>query len=196
MEIREMPKVIRQLLQIYYGDGHVFFVRSHRAVKVDPYVTLHYSGHNRQTHASKIINPEDEYTRAYRDLEGSVEINLYTQGRNLAAADEEPVYENTAIADLEDFLEFLDSDAALEFMDKHEISILIDGDVQDVSAILHDSDYQYRAMVRLKVSFCEVSYGFFGQNDLERLPNDSHGGSVDMITPPYVIEEVDVNGGI
>jgi len=47
-------------------------------------------------------------------------------------------------------------------------------------------------MVELEVRFTDALVGYYGQNNVLSLPNDSGGGSMDMVRDGSVIEDADI----
>ena len=191
MTIADAKAKMLELVSTYFGDGHVFFAGAKMARSVEPYVTLQITGFSKGSSDIRTVNETDEYTRSFSMITANCQIDLYTKGRNLALAGEYEEFDNTALEDVEDFDQYIDSDFSLELQSQLGMSVIRDGDIQDTSALVNDSTYQYRATVKYNVEFWDGSFGYKGQNDKD-LPNSSHGGSMDMEYSPMVIEDVDV----
>jgi len=92
----------------------------------------------------------------------TLQVDLYTKG---AATSTEPgviaAYENTAVNDLTDFLNFLNSAYADEWGDLHDVSILCNK-VNDLTELVNDVAWDYRAMAELEVGFTQSAVGYTG----------------------------------
>lgn len=95
-----------------------------------------------------------------------LEVDLYTNGTNAFPEEEYSSQVNTAVHDLIQFMLFLNSPKALAFADLNNLTILPSqngsGEPTDVSSVLNDSSYEYRARVELGVSFTTETKGIAG----------------------------------
>jgi hypothetical protein len=94
--------------------------------------------------------------------EVSVQIDLFTQGKAVSIPGKDNHYENTALNDLIDFINYLDSVSALEWSDENDISISLLNGAQDLSEVVNDSQWQYRAMAEINVSFTQWTAEYNG----------------------------------
>jgi len=85
-----------------------------------------------------------------------LQVDLFTRGGAVETDDGE-YYDNTSTTDMLDFLNFIDSVATIEWSNINDISISLLSGVQDLSQVINDSQWQYRAMVELNVSFTQWS---------------------------------------
>ena len=107
-----------------------------------------------------------------------VEINLYTKGMQVGGtASTMSSMVNTALEDLMQFVVYLHSPFALNKMKKLDMCMLLNGQVQDLSGLLEDNRYEYRAMCELDVTFLLNFYGAY--NTIEK--TSSGGGDDDLI---------------
>lgn len=195
MKEREAIELVRQIVAGYFGEGHVFYAESRKAAQAEPYITLKVMNIRRQTHASKYVGA-DEYQKAYREVTAHCEMNLYTKGRDRSLGVGIPIYENTALNDMVAFQDYLDSDFVIEEQQRNNIAISVTSDPRDLSFLQNNGTaYQYRSLIEFDVRFVDVTYGGFGQDGYFDLPTDSDGGSTELITGPYVIEETEIEGG-
>ena len=198
MTVFEARDILRSIVAVYFGDGHVFFAESKMAKRPEPYITVKLDTPGRDLFAGKVVDDKG-YQRQSRRVVARAEINLYTKGRNIAKGNRQAAYANTALNDMTLFLDFLESDEGIEEMNRQNIVILPNGQIRDLSALLNEgSQYQYRALLECDVSFTTTSYGRYGMDgiDPEDLPSDSKGGGRDMQTGPYVIDDAEIEGGV
>jgi hypothetical protein len=116
----------------------------------------------------------DDFGEVHHQYPSTVvwEVNLYTNGR---VANPDLDYSeriNTAVNDLTEFVKYLKSPGLEKFYKDHNISILQKTDVRDVSIVVNDSSYEYRAMVEFDINFVSETVGTGGN----KVTTDSGGG--------------------
>lgn len=198
MTIFEAREILRNIVAIYFGDGHVVFAETKMAKRPEPYITVKLDAPSRDLFAGKVVDDKG-YQKHSRRVVARSEINLYTKGRNIAKGDRQAAYANTALNDMTLFLDFLESDEAIEEMNRRDIVIIPNGQIRDLSALQNESSqYQYRALLECDVAFTTTAFGRYGMDgiDPEEIPSDSRGGSKEMQTGPYVIDDAEIEGGV
>lgn len=205
MTVAEARQCLYEIVREYYGNDHVFWAGAKLTQRPTPYVTIQFTSYTRQMFPPHTMS-DDEFWTAHRLISASVDINLYTKGQNVSEGHYDAAYANTALDDLENFASYLDSDYVTEktqsFTDSNGnadpyggMAILVDPNIKDMSALLRDSQYQYRAMCTLTVQFTDAASGQYGQNENPALPDSSGGGNENMVTDPFVTEEAEIYGG-
>ena len=98
--------------------------------------------------------------------------------------------ENTAVGDLTDYVNYMTSKLMVTEFGRHDLTILTAGPVQDVSTIINDTSYEYRAMVEFDVNFTMATVGYGGILDESSVkvdePDPEHPGQV---LPPHIEPE-------
>ena len=107
MNFGEAKKYSRDIVAVYFGDGHVFYSEQKMAKKPVPYLTVKFSGLGKVRSKITKYDRESQCFKDYWQANTKMELNLYTLGKNIAPKDAEPVYENTAVEDMDDFVKFL-----------------------------------------------------------------------------------------
>lgn len=205
MTVAQARQCLYEIVRDYYGNDHVFWAGAKLTRKPVPFVTIQFTGYTRQMFPPHTMS-DDEFWTAHRLISASVDINLYTKGQNVSEGHYDAAYGNTALEDLENLASYLDSEyvtgKAQEFRDVDGnkdpyggMAILVDPEIKDLSALLKDSQYEYRAVCSLTLLFTDASSGDYGQNENPALPDSSGGGNEAMITDPSVTEEAEINGG-
>ena len=196
MTIGEAKKYVRDFVAGYFGDSHVSFAEQKQTRPTVPYITLRFGKSGKKRGKITMFDDKDQCYKDFWQRKISLEINLYTAGRNVAEKGYDPVYENTCIEDMEDFISYIMSDYGSDELVSHDVAIVQEGDVQDLSALLNDSSYRYRSMAQFYVLFTDCSFGKYGQNGVLTIPNPSGGGTKDMIADSDTIEKINIKGGI
>lgn len=172
MNYGEAKKYSRDIVAAHYGDGHVFYAEQKMAKKPVPYVTVKFSGLGKsRTKITKYDN-ESQCYKDYWQKNTKMELNLYTLGKNIAPDGMEEQYENTAVEEVDDFVKYLVSDEISDSMVINDVVIALEGIIHDVSFLLHESKYRYRAMAEFAITFTDSSYEPDG---IPELPDTSGG---------------------
>ena len=59
--------------------------------------------------------------------------------------------DNTSMNDLLSFMDYLNSQYVTEWSHRHDLSILLDSDPQDITGLINDTTYEYRARLTLSL---------------------------------------------
>jgi len=195
MNITEAKEKFRELVAGYFGDGHVFYSEVKMSKPPMPYLTIQVTRRVKNQFAIKKIDPSNGNERAYWEIKAYIDLNLYSNGKNVATSGQTPVYLNSTIEDLEDFLKYLDSEAIQEQIYEANMSVMPNGDVTDLTSLLNESQFSFRAMQEFVVTFTDEAEGLYGQNLISQLPNPSGGGSSEMVQEEGYFEDVEIEGG-
>lgn len=90
-----------------------------------------------------------------------IQIDLFTKGQTVNVEFDE-YSENTALNDLLDFVNFMDSVSTIEWSNKNNISVSLLNGVRDLSDVLNGNQWQYRAMCELQVAFTQWAAEYHG----------------------------------
>ncbi|MDR3165436.1 MAG: hypothetical protein LBU13_07640 [Synergistaceae bacterium] len=88
----------------------------------------------------------------------TLQVDLFTRGKRSKSG----YLANTALNDLLDFANFLNSTASTEWSSRNDISLALLSGVQDLSEVINDTQWQYRAMCEYTVSFTQWAAEFYG----------------------------------
>lgn len=174
MNFREAKKYSRHIVAAYYGDGHVFYAEQKMTKKPAPYVTVKFNGLGKSRTKITKYDKESQCNKDYWQANTKMELNLYTLGKNIAPDGMEEQYENTAVEEIDDFVKYLVSDAISDSMVINDVVIALDGNIHDLTFLLHESQFRYRAMAEFVITFTDSSY----EPNLA-LP-DTNGGAEDL----------------
>ena len=64
-------------------------------------------------------------------------------------------YVNTAVSDLLRFVNYLDSPASVDWQEQNDLAIQLLNGVQDLSEVVNDTGWGYRAMCEFRIGFTE-----------------------------------------
>lgn len=181
MKVEVMALTLEQVKEKLYDLTEMFFRKAtviweeQAATKPKlPYVTMKVSGIDRND-----FPIEDSDERAYI-CQTKLEINLYTKGKPIKIGKNETGNcINTAMSDMMQFCDFVESDYGTDFMCRNDISIELAPPIRDLSELQNGAFYRYRSMAEFDVSFTEHAMGKYGVLGFE-LPDSSGGGSEEM----------------
>ena len=161
MTVGELRETIRQVVKRYFVGATVKWIDENNIKPTGPLVTLQLRNiqrelfsidENRQGRAVKLW-----HTRAMLD------VNLYTPGAvGNAQPGIRPKAENTALNDMQDFINYMDSDYVYGILGPLDVTILPEGIAQDVSELVDNSKYEYSAMQEFTVDFIQNAAGVSG----------------------------------
>lgn len=113
-----------------------------------------------------------------------VQIDLFTNGRQMdMGPGMTPAVENTAEDDMLAFVNYLNSPYVVNRCHELDIAIIVPRTVQDLTGLINDTNYQFRAMAEITVYFTMESAGYTGS-----LPMDEAEGETGYFT------DVKING--
>ena len=184
MTLLEVRQKIFEVVSTYFQGATVIWVNQMQPQPIDPLITLNLRNVSRR---SFTVDSKENFDRFFH-CSAILEINLYTQGKALEEEGEEPVYENTALADIMDFCSYLESYAANDELAKNDIDIYLTETVRDLTALEQDTGFRYRAMADFVVNYTISANGMYGIMG-NTVPDTSGGGTEKMASTP--IETVD-----
>ena len=99
-----------------------------------------------------------------------VQFDLFTNGRQEETEPGfTPIVENTAEEDLLSFSSFLNSPYATQWCSRENISIVVPNEVRDLTGLIHDTNYEFRASFEISVYFTMEAIGYTGTLDLSSI---------------------------
>lgn len=180
MDLGAVKGAIHDMTAMFFAGAGVIWAEQVNTVPALPYVTLKMGSLNRNA----LVLVDDDGERYYQ-CDTTVQIDLYTKGRPVTTGDMATGnYANTAVSDLMDFFDFLESEEITDRMAGMGISMALMPPIRDLTGLQNDSRYRYRAMAEASVSFSVEADGVYGMSGMAVVPNDSGGGTVEMAGKP------------
>lgn len=191
MRLEEVEDVLYGITSKFFTGATVIWSEQINTKPPLPYVTLKVGGVQRT--AFPIIN--EDGTRYY-PCSTVAEINLYTKGKPVTVRENATGnYANTAVSDMIDFFNFVESDNVTDLLAMNGMDISLIQPVRDLTDLQNDSRYRYRAMAEATVSFAMEADGPYGVGGIAA-PNSSGGGTAEMAKAVFdTIEEVEITEG-
>lgn len=195
MNVAEVKEAIRQLTELYFSGAKVTYTKqSFTAKPTKPLVTLTSGTVSRPRNPPvKII---DGRPVSFYPATMPIQIDLFTHGRKkVLKPGQTPIMENTAEDDMLAFADFLNSDFAVQWCHERDLSIVISNTVEDLTDLINDTNYEYRAMIEVQVGFTMTAIGYTGVMAPESVKHS--GVTVDPDTgeqKPYEYSGGDIQG--
>lgn len=188
MNMENVESVIYDVTAEFFQGATVIWSEQVNTKPDLPYVTLKTGNINRTR-----FPVEDDNGNRFYPSSTMLEINLYTKGKAVTVAENVTGnYANTAASDLQDFFNFLDSEAIVDKLASYGMDISLEPPVRDLTNLQNDSKYRYRAMAEATVSFSQDANGYYGIGGMD-VPNASGGGTAEMADATTDdIEEVEI----
>jgi hypothetical protein len=162
MEVSEARNLFRKLTEQYFTQATVEFSKQSFAVKKDkPLVLLTFGSIERPLNPPTTI--VDGRPVSFYPTTMTVQVDLFTKGRVRSIAKGiTSAMENTAEEDLLSFVTFLNSPYSIQYCHNNDIAILVPNTVMDLTDLINDTNYEYRAMVEVELRFTTVAIGYTG----------------------------------
>lgn len=162
MRLTTVKELFRALTERYFAGANVVFAKQSRAPKLElALVTLTFGNAKRAW--DSIRYEVDGTTVAAYPSRISVVVDLFTHGAPVLDEEGKPfAYENTAMDDMLSFADFLGSQFVIDWCNRNDLSLLIEGDPQDLTGLVNDNNYEYRSRLNLWINFTQEAVGYAG----------------------------------
>ena len=161
MRVSQAKELFRSLAAEYFVNAEVTFTRQSRVAKPQiPLITI--TPGNVKRPLAPVYKEADGAWIGHYLSRISMQVDLFTHG--LPVVDEESgrtvAYENTAMDDMLSFADYLNSQHAVDWCHRHDITIVIDGEVQDLTGLVNDNNYEYRSRLSVLFYFTQKAVGY------------------------------------
>ncbi len=189
MNLAEVKEKLYDLTALFFKGAAVIWSEQVNTKPPLPYVTLKCGGVNRTSFP--VVDLEGR--RVYQ-ARTTWEVNLFTKGRPVTGGEGVTGnYANTAVSDLAEFTDFLDSDVVVDIIAGYGMDVMLMPPVRDLTDLQDDSRYRYRAMAEFSVLFVQEAGGPYGLGGMPLVPNSSGGGTQEMADMETErIEEIEI----
>lgn len=162
MRLSTAKELFHTLTQRYFAGAEVVFAKQSRAAKMElALVTLTF-GNVKRTWDPVRCDVDGTGVAAYPSRV-SVVVDLFTNGSPVKdEAGNTFAYENTAMDDMLAFADFLGSQFVVDWCNRNDLAVLIDGDVQDLTGLVNDNNYEFRSRMNLMLHFTQQAVGASG----------------------------------
>ena len=178
----QMKNLVFDLISTYFSGASVVWGHGSKVRPGSPLVVLQALAVTRSHHP--INRYQDGVVISSYPSQTRIQVDLYTPGA--VAEEEEGISreaENTAIDDMLDFVSFVNSPYAIEWCSRVDLSLLAN-EVNDLSQLINDTSWDYRAMTELQVGYTHHAVGHTGTMWDGGVHYDEHGHPVKL---PFVV---------
>lgn len=161
MRVSQAKELFRVLTQEYFAGAWVTFARQSRAAKPTvPLVSITPGNVNRPKSPS-YENVGGEML-GYYPSRITMTIDLFTHGKPVTDDEtgETVAYENTAVDDMLAFADFLNSERTVNWCHRNDVAIQLEGDVQDLTGLVNDTNYEFRSRLVVLLYFTQRVVGY------------------------------------
>lgn len=149
MKLKDAKELFRVRTEEFFPDYNVVLSRQSRAVKPELPLFLITFGNVRRA-----LNPENTVDEGMiKDqylARAAVTVDLFTNGVPVEDENGKTIaYENTAVNEMLSYCDFLNSVETVEWSARNGLTILTEGDAQDLTGIVNDNNYEYRSRQEL-----------------------------------------------
>lgn len=177
MKASKAKELFRQLTESYFTGSTVIFANQSRIAKPQiPLVTILPGNVHRPQAANHVVN-SDGVLIGYYLSRMTMTVDLFTNGEAIEDdSGNTAAYENTAMDEMLAFADFLNSPVCVSWCHENDVSILIESDAQDLTGIVNDNNYEYRARLEVMYSFTQetdTTIGDMGYFDTAAVEEES-----------------------
>lgn len=160
MRLDKAVELFRQHTQRYFTGAAVVLASQNRVAKTrEPLVLITPGSLNRPNTPNYAL--VDGVNVGFYLSRVTITVDLFTQGAPVTDDNGRVVaYENNAVTDMLGFADYLNAQASVEWCSLHDVSILIDGDVLNLSGILNENNYSYRSRLTVHFYFTQEAIGY------------------------------------
>lgn len=199
MKVSEVKEEIRRLAELYFTGAAVTYAKqSFLAKPRKPLVTLSPGAVSRAS--SPPVKVVDGRPVSFYPASIPIQVDLFTPGRQKEPGPGMmPVAENTAEDDMLGFADFLNSEFVTQWCHERDMAVLLPAAVQDLTGLLNDTNYEYRAMLEITVYFTMSAIGYTGTLAAESVKHGdgSSGGDIqsDDVSALEPVVQITPSGG-
>lgn len=192
MNLAGVKERLYDLTELFFRGATVIWSEQINTKPPLPYITLKCGGVSRTS-----FPVDDGEGRRVYQAKTTWEVNLFTKGQPVTVGGGVTGnYANTAVSDLTEFTNFLDSEEMVSIISGYGMDVLLMPPVRDLTNLQNDSRYRYRAMAEFAVSFVQEADGPYGIGGMPLTPNSSGGGTKEMAeAETEAIETVEITEG-
>ena len=155
MKLYDLKEYIYDVVTRYFAAATVYWSNEVGTKPSLPAVMLTLRNPSRQSSPMEIIG-KDGPVRYYNSTV-TLEVDIFSKGGKVGGG-----YSDDTLADLNEFLLYLDSPEITDELFASDIAVEILNPAQSVPAMLGEAQAEYRAMAELTISFMQVASGAYG----------------------------------
>lgn len=137
MRVGQAKELFRALTQQYFGGANVVFANQSRTAKQKEPLVVLTPGNVHRPQAPNYTFVDGEVVGHYLSR-FSITVDLFTNGSPVVdeVSGKVVAYEDNAVDDMLSFADFLNSEHTVQWSHQNDVSILIDGDVLNLTGVV------------------------------------------------------------
>ncbi len=153
-------ELFRSLTKEYFAGANVVLANQSRTAKQKVPLVVLTPGNVQRPQSANYTLVDDELIGHYLSRL-SITVDLFTNGSPVIDPDTGRTvsYEDSAVDDMLSFVDFLNSEHTVNWCHQNDVSILIDGDVQNLTGIVNDTSYEFRSRLTVLFYFTQKTVG-------------------------------------
>ena len=182
MRVKTAKELFRQITKVYFNEANVIFAQQSRAAKPKLNLVVITPGVIRRPYMANYGASKEELIGSY-ETRMSIIVDYFSKGTPITDASTDAVvaYDNTAMDEMIGFANYLNSKYVTDWCYMNDVAITIDDDAQDLTGIVNDNNYEYRARLSVQFYFTQRAVG---QAAIGSVEED------DVIRYPVPLEEI------
>ena len=190
MTFNKLKDALYDIIKGYFAGADVAWAEQNAVKSLNPLIRLKLGSITRPIHF--INETQNNAPTGYIASTTMLTVDLFTHGKKMTDEDGYVFYENTALDDMTDFLNYITSPYVDDLCESLNISIRPEGNIKDTSAVV-DNDYSYRSMAEFVVGFVQETNGYAGISRENWEPTPSGGGTQELENKEMTtVETVDI----
>jgi hypothetical protein len=154
MKTSEAKELFRQKTADFFNGYTVIWARQSRTPKPKVPLVMLTPGNVSRPKAANYSYVEGEPIGHYLSKIPIV-VDLFTHGTPIMEEGEVVAYDNTAMDEILCFADFINSQKTNDWCLANNIAFLTDTDAQDLTGVVNDTNYEYRARITINVYFTQ-----------------------------------------
>lgn len=182
MRVKTAKELFRQITKVYFNEANVIFAQQSRVAKPKLNLVVITPGVIRRPYMANYGASKEELIGSY-ETRMSIIVDYFSKGTPITDASTDAVvaYDNTAMDEMIGFANYLNSKYVTDWCYMNDVAITIDDDAQDLTGIVNDNNYEYRARLSVQFYFTQRAVG---QAAIGSVEED------DVIRYPVPLEEI------
>lgn len=163
MRVTDVRELFRQITKQYFAAVTVIFSYQSRAAKPGLGLVVLTPGAVKRPYLPNYQQIDDTMVGCYQSRL-SITVDLFTHGSPVLDDEtgEIAAYENTAMDDVLSYVDYLNSQFVTDWSYINDVAVILDGDAQDLTGVINDNNYEYRARVTVMLYFTQQAVGMTG----------------------------------
>lgn len=160
MTVIQLKSCLFDMIARYFAGATVCWTEQGGVKSALPFVTLRLGSVQRERFPH--VEHQGGVPVSLYPSQTLLEVMLYTKGAVRTEPGRTPIAVNTALSDMQDFLNYMDSSLVQNMTERLNIALQTEGPTQDVSALLGANQYEFRALQEFTVDFLQEAHGAAG----------------------------------